>query len=235
MLSYALDSPFSQFAESLRAVKMAIDLRGLDKPNKAIGLTSALPNEGKSTLAVALARMIALGGGKVLLVDSDLRNPNLSRRLAPVATTGLVEAILGRTALADAIWRDPMTSLHFLPAVSLGRNAHTSDILASPQAEGLFRELRAAYDYVIVDLSPLTPVVDVRATSKLVDSYLFVVEWSRTKIDVAEHALSEARQVHDNVMGAILNKVNMKTMRRYNGYRGAYYGNRYYKRYGYAD
>ena len=88
---------------------------------------------------------------------------------------------------------------------------------------------------VIVDLSPLTPVVDVRATSKLVDSYLFVVEWSRTKIDVAEHALSEARQVHDNVMGAILNKVNMKTMRRYNGYRGAYYGNRYYKRYGYAD
>jgi succinoglycan biosynthesis transport protein ExoP len=235
MLSYVLDSPFSHFAESLRAIKMAIDLRGLDKPNKMIGLTSALPNEGKSTLAVSLARLIAQGGGKVILVDGDLRNPNLSRRLAPVAKTGLVEAILGKAALDDAIWRDPATSLHFLAAVSVARNAQTSDILSSPQAEALFRELRNTYDYVIVDLSPLAPVVDVRATSKLIDSYLFVVEWSRTKIDVAEHALGAARHVHDNVMGAILNKVDMKTMRRYDGYRDAYYGNRYYKRYGYAD
>ena len=235
MFAYALDSPFSHFAESLRAIKMAIDLRGLDKPNKMIGMTSSLPNEGKSTLAVALARLIAQGGGKVALVDGDLRNPNLSRRLAPVAKTGLVEAILGKAALDDAIWRDPKTSMHFLPAVSLARNAQTSDLLSSPQAETLFRELRSAYDYVIVDLSPLAPVVDVRATAKFINSYLFVVEWSHTKIDVAEQALGAARHVHDSVMGAILNKVNMKTMRRYDGYRGAYYGARYYKRYGYAD
>jgi len=235
MLSYVLDSPFSHFAESLRAVKIAIDLRGLDKPNKIIGMTSALHNEGKSTLAAALARLIAQGGSKVILVDGDLRNPNLTRRLAPVAKTGLVEAILGNAALDDTLWRDPATSLNFLPAVSLSRNAQTSDILSSPQAEALFRELRIAYDYVIVDLSPLAPVVDVRATSKFIDSYLFVVEWSRTKIDVAEKALGAARHIHDNVMGAILNKVNMKTMRCYDGYRGAYYGNRYYKRYGYSD
>jgi len=235
MLSYALDSPFSHFAESVRAIKMAIDLRGLDKPNKMIGMTSALPNEGKSTLSAALARLIAQGGGKVILVDGDLRNPNLSRRLTPVAKTGLVETILGKARLEEAIWRDPATTLHFLPAVSAARNAQTSDILSSPQAEALFRELRDAYDYVIVDLSPLAPVVDVRATSKFIDSYLLVVEWSRTKIDVAEHALGAARHIHENVMGAVLNKVNMKTMRRYDGYRGAYYGNRYYKRYGYAD
>ena len=235
MLSYVLDSPFSHFAESLRAVKMAIDLRGLDKPNKIIGMTSALPNEGKSTLSVALARLISQGGGKVILVDGDLRNPNLTKRLAQVAKTGLAEAILGKGTLEDAIWRDPATTLHFLPAVNFARNSQTSDILSSPQAEALFRGLRNSYDYVIVDLSPLAPVVDVRATSRFIDSYLFVVEWSRTKIDVAEHALGAARHVHDNVMGAILNKVNMKTMRRYDGYRGAYYGNRYYKRYGYAD
>jgi succinoglycan biosynthesis transport protein ExoP len=235
MLSYVLDSPFSHFAESLRAIKMAIDLRALDRPNKMIGLTSALPNEGKSTLAVGLARLMAQGGGKVILVDGDLRNPNLSKRLAPVAKTGLAEAILGKATLDDAIWRDAATTLHFLPAVNFARNAQTSDILSSPQAEALFRGLRNSYDYVIVDLSPLAPVVDVRATSKFIDSYLFVVEWSRTKIDVAEHALGAARHVHDNVMGAILNKVNMRTMRRYDGYRGAYYGNRYYKRYGYAD
>ena len=75
---------------------MAIDLRGLDKPNKVIGMTSALPNEGKSTLAIALARLISKGGGKVILVDGDLRNPVLSRLLTPVAETGVLEAILGK-------------------------------------------------------------------------------------------------------------------------------------------
>jgi succinoglycan biosynthesis transport protein ExoP len=235
MFSYVLDSPFSHFAESLRAIKMAIDLRGLDKPNKVIGLTSSLPNEGKSTLAISLARLISQGGGKVVLVDGDLRNPVLSKRLTPVAQTGVVEAILGKTKLEDAIWRDAATGLNFLPAVNFARNAQTSDILSSPQAEAIFRELRNAYDYVIVDLSPLAPVVDVRGTSKFIDSYLLILEWSRTKLDVVEHVLGAARHVHDNVMGAVLNKVNMKTMRRYDGYRGAYYGNRYYKRYGYAD
>ena len=88
---------------------------------------------------------------------------------------------------------------------------------------------------MIVDLSPLAPVVDVRGTSKFIDSYLFVIEWSRTRIDVAEHALAAARLVHDNVMGAVLNKTNLRGMRRYAGYHDAYYSNRYYKRYGYAD
>lgn len=235
LLSYALDSPFSHFAESLRAIKMAIDLRGLDKPNKVIGVTSALPNEGKSTLAAALARLISQGGAKVVLVDADLRNPALSKRLTPVAKTGVVEAILGKAKLEDTVWRDGAAGLSFLPAVSFARNSQTSDILSSPRAEALFRELGNSYDYVIVDLSPLAPVVDVRATSKFIDSYLFVVEWSRTKVDAAEHALGAARNIHDNIMGAVLNKVDLKTMRRYDGYRGAYYGNRDYKRYGYAD
>jgi len=231
LLSYALDSPLSHFAESLRAIKMAIDLRSLDKPNKTIGMTSALPNEGKSTLAAALARLMAQGDATVVLVDGDLRNPNLSRRLTPFAETGLVEAILGEVALGEAIWWDPMTSLHFLPAVGAARAGRTSDLLSSPQAEAVFRALRNAYDYVIVDLSPLALVVDVRATAKLIDSYLFVVEWSRTKIDTAERALSAARQIHGEVMGAVLNKVNLKAMRRYDGYRGARCG----KRYGYVD
>jgi succinoglycan biosynthesis transport protein ExoP len=235
MLSYVVDSPFSRFAEALRAVKVAIDLRGLDKPNTVIGLTSSLPNEGKSTLAAAMAHLIARSGSKVIFVDCDLRNPSVTKHLTPVAEVGVVEVIVGRVKLEDAIWTDTVTGLKFLPAAHVGRNSQTSELLSSPQAEALFAELRKTYDYVIVDLSPLAPVVDVRATSRFIDSYLLVVEWSRTKIDVAEHALGAARNVHDSVMGAILNKVNMKTMRRYEGYRGVYYGNRYYKRYGYSD
>ena len=66
----------------------------------------------------------------------------------------------------------------------------------------LFVRLRESYDYVIVDLSPIVPVVDVRATTHLVDSYVFVVEWGKTKIDVAEHALNSARGVYDNLVGS---------------------------------
>ena len=85
----------------------------------------------------------------------------------------------------------------------------------------LFDRLRATYDYVIVDLSPLAPVADVRAATHLVDSYLFVVEWGKTKIDVAERTLNAARGVYDNLLGVILNKVDLKRLRRYD--RNAYY------------
>ena len=88
---------------------------------------------------------------------------------------------------------------------------------------------------MIVDLSPLAPVVDVRAMTHLIDSFVFVVEWGRTKIDVAEHALRAAPGVHENLLGAVLNKADMNSLGRYEAYRGNYYYKRYYARYGYTD
>jgi succinoglycan biosynthesis transport protein ExoP len=78
-------------------------------------------------------------------------------------------------------------------------------------------------------------VVDVRATSNFVDSYIFVIEWGRTKIDVVEHALGAARGVYDNLLGVVLNKADINVLSRYESYRGKYYHNRYYARYGYTD
>jgi succinoglycan biosynthesis transport protein ExoP len=115
------------------------------------------------------------------------------------------------------------------------RVAHTSEILASEATKKLFERLREAYDYVVVDLSPLAPVVDVRATSNLVDSYIFVIEWGRTKIDVVKHTLGAARGVYDNLLGVVLNKADINVLSRYESYRGNYYQNRYYARYGYTD
>jgi succinoglycan biosynthesis transport protein ExoP len=88
---------------------------------------------------------------------------------------------------------------------------------------------------VIVDLSPLAPVVDVRVMTHLVDSFLFVVEWGRTKIDVAQLALSSARGVSNNLLGIVLNKADMKAFGRYANYHGNYYNNSDYGRYGYTD
>jgi succinoglycan biosynthesis transport protein ExoP len=235
ILSHVIDSPFSRFAESIRAIKVAIDLTGVTKANKVIGITSSLPNEGKSMIAAALAQLISQSGARVLLVDCDLRNPALSRKFTSRTGMGLIDVIAKHATLDEVIWTDPATKLSFLPTTTKGRLPHSSDLLASAQTQALFDRLREMYDYVVVDLSPLAPIVDVRATTKLVDSYLFLVEWGRTKIDVVEHVLSNAPEVYDNLLGVILNKADINLLSRYEGYRGKYYYNRYYARYGYTE
>lgn len=235
LLWHVVDAPFSRFTESVRAIKIASDLFGVSKSNKVIAVTSSLPNEGKSTIATALAQLTAHAGSRVIMLDCDLRNPAISRRLTPNASAGLLEVLAAKARLSDVIWTEPTTGLEFLPSVVKTRVAHSSEILASPATKELFDYLRGIYDYIIVDLSPLAPVVDVRTTSNLIDSYLFVIEWGRTRIDVVEHALNAARTVHENLLGVVLNKADVNVLSRYENYRGKYYYNRYYARYGYTD
>lgn len=231
-----IDSPFSRFSESMRAIKVAIDLNGVGKSCKVLGFTSSLPNEGKSTLSAALALLIAQAGGRVLLIDCDLRNPSLTRTLAPAAKAGLIEVISQKAAIEDVLWwSDPDSNLAFLPTVMKSRVAHTNEILASEATKQLFDELRQRYEYIIVDLSPLAPVVDVRTTAHLVNSYVCVIEWGCTKIDVVKKALDEASGVYEKLLGTILNKADISKLSRYEAHRGAYYDNKFYARYGYAE
>lgn len=169
------------------------------------------------------------------MVDCDLRNPSLTRKLAGQGKVGLLEVIANRASIEDVLWADTATGFEFLPAILPSRLSNSSEILGSEAMRKMFEELRAAFDYVIVDLSPLAPVVDVRVVTPLVDSFVFVAEWGRTKIDVAEHALANARGVYENLLGVVLNKANMNTFGRYQTHRHNYYYNRYYSRYGYTD
>ncbi len=211
-LSYATKSPFSRFAESVRAIKVAIDLASnkTGKTNRVIGICSSLPNEGKSTVATNLAQLTAMSGARTILVDCDLRNPSLSRILAPDAKVGILEVLAGTATMDQVLRRDPVTNLAFIPIVMKTRMANSSEILPSEQMKNLFDVLRQHFDYVIVDFPPLAPVVDVRATAHLIDFYLFVVEWGGTKIDVAQHALMSASGVYDQTLGVVLNKANMQ-------------------------
>ncbi|WP_246791341.1 polysaccharide biosynthesis tyrosine autokinase [Bradyrhizobium commune] len=232
---YSINAPFSRFAESLRSIKLATDLSNFGTPRKVVGITSALPNEGKSTVSEALAQTTAQSGLRTLLVDGDLRNPSLTHRLAGSANAGLIEVVFGKADLKDVLWIDPQTNLHFLPCVATSRFSNSSDLLASPQMEKFFQHLREQYDRVILDLSPLAPVIDVRATGSLADSYILVIEWANSKIDVIERVLKETPLVSERMLGATLNKVNLAAMSRYDSNSGGYYRNQYYKRYGYVD
>ncbi len=223
------DAPFSYFAESVRSIKATADLAGAGKSVKVIGLTSAVPNEGKSTIAASLAQAIAQSGSRVILVDCDLRNPSLSASLGPVAELGLVEVISGKAALHEVIWSESGTGMDFLPTVMKSRFAQTNEILASEATRKLFDKLRLIYDYVVVDLSPLAPVVDVRATANLVDTYVFVIEWGRTRTSVVRRTLEAAPSIADSLLGVVLNKTDLKLLRRYDAHLSNYSERGYYR------
>jgi succinoglycan biosynthesis transport protein ExoP len=230
-----VDAPISRFAESIRAIKIAADLNGSVNGSKVLAFTASLPNEGKSTVATALAQSIANVGGRVVLLDADLRNPGLSRKLVPEAKTGLLEVLANQVMIKDALCVDPDTRLVFLPAVVNERMAHSSEVLACEATKILFERLRQSYEYIIVDLPPLAPVVDVRAMTHLVDSFVFVIEWGRTKIDVVERALRMAPGVYGNLLGVVLNKADLNLLGRYESHCRDYVYNRHYARYGYVD
>jgi succinoglycan biosynthesis transport protein ExoP len=216
-----LESPSSPYAEAVRSIKLIVDLNSKAKHTKTIGVTSCLPNEGKSSVAAAVAALIAQGGARVILVDCDLHQCSLSHELTPAASAGFLDVVAGKVDLADAVWSDPTTGMAFLSAGRRMPNA--TEILASDAAESLFEMLQIKYDYVIVDLAPLAAGVDVRATLGLVDSYVLVIEWGVTKIDAVQYALRHAPGVQANIVGAVLNKVNMAAMGRYDSYGANYY------------
>jgi polysaccharide biosynthesis transport protein len=215
-----IDAPACEYAEAIRSIKLTLDMNSQANA-KIIGLTSCLPSEGKSTLAVAMATLIAQSGARAILVDCDVRHSSISRLLAPNASTGLLDVVAGTVDLADAVWTDATTQLEFLPVG--GSVANATELLASRAAKSLFDTLQIKYDYVIVDLAPLVANMDVRATSGFIDSYLLVIEWGSTKIDAVQYALRHAPGVHANIVGAVLNKVDMAAMGRYDSYGANYY------------
>jgi succinoglycan biosynthesis transport protein ExoP len=223
--------PLSVFTEALRALKLALDLNRLVKTNNIIGFTSSLPNEGKSTIAGALAQLMSLGGARCLLVDGDLRNPTLSRQLARDAQAGLLEVLSGKFPLEDVLWKDSSTNLTFLPMVARSRLTNTSDILASAAVQQFFAKLRESYDYVIVDFSPISPVVDVRATAQWVDAYVYIIEWGVTKPDLVQYALKNAPELRENILGVVLNKVDLNVLKRYGSKYKDYLSEKYIGRY----
>jgi len=211
----ATQKPLSHFAESIRFINLAVDQALSFTSSKVVGVTSTLPNEGKTTIAAAISALTAQRGKRVIVVDCDLRNPSLSRRLTPEARCGLVDVITGRCSLSEAIWHDSKTNLAFLPLVTEPASLCTGDILLTEGTEALFEELRRKYDYVIVDLPPVNPVVDVRTTTPWIDGFLLVIEWGRTKMDMVQQALHLAPDVREALIGAVLNKTDMRAIRRY--------------------
>ena len=229
-----LDDPFSHFSEGLRSIKTALDILALTHPIKTLGVISAMPGEGKSTIAVNLANLIAAGGRSTLLIDGDMRNPQLSRLLSPDAKIGLVELIAGKIAFPKVMRAISQSTLRFVPTVLQQRIANTADLLASDQMRTVLGEAKGVFDQVVIDLPPLGPISDARAMSPLIDAFVVVANWGHTRFEVLEDAIGNFGIAADKVVGVVLNKVDYNELRDMDAYSHGYYYNKNYAKYGYA-
>jgi succinoglycan biosynthesis transport protein ExoP len=228
IMRYSLDNPLSNYAEVLRGIKLAADLTLPGPQPKVIGVVSILPHEGKSTVAKNLGSLLAHQGARTALIDADLRNPGLTRSVAPDADAGLLQAALDGASVGGLLHFELESNLAFLPVVLQRRLPHASEFLASAGMRSVLRQVRQEFDWVVLDLPPLGPVVDARAIVDQVDAFVLVVEWGRTTRRLVRTALDADRQIRDKCIGVVFNKVNLKELKLYEAYGSkAYYSGEY--------
>jgi succinoglycan biosynthesis transport protein ExoP len=218
LMRYGRLHPLSAFAETLRSVSVTADVALVGHRPKTIGVVSSLPGEGKSTVAANLAQLLASQGSRTLLVDGDLRNPDLTKNLAPTAERGLIEAIAQERPVDQLLWTDPESKLAFLPTAAKSPVSHSAQLLMSQETDTLLSSFGGQFDYIIVDLPPIAPVVDVKAFAPRVDAFVFVIEWGRTSRRVARSILDAQPVVLEKCLGAVLNKVDLTRLKLYRAY-----------------
>ena len=133
--------------------------------------------------------------------------------------------VIGEKTVAEVGYVEPESGLVVIPAVVHRRTTNSSELLSSEAMKRFLRALEQRFDYVFLDLPPVGPVIDVRASADLIDSFLFVVEWGKTERSLVRATLDTEREVYDKCLGVILNKVDEAKFRLYEGtaYRNYYY------------
>lgn len=233
--NYVVTNPLSSFAETLRSAKIAIDFQVGTKKPKVIGIVSILPSEGKSTLSVNFAELLASQGARTLLIDGDLRNPGATRLLGRNASEGIVEVVRDGAFLPGALLFNAETKLAFLPAVVKHRVPFSAELLSSQGMDNLLNQASENFDYIVIDLPPLGPVVDARAIASKVDCFVLVIEWGVTSRKAVRNELAKNGVVVEKCVGAILNKVDSSKSKLYESYGSSEYYSYRYKSYYHED
>jgi len=198
-------SPLSMFAESVRRIRVAIDQNLFQRQGATedgaggtvIMVSSALPNEGKSTMALSLARTYALSGKRTLIIDCDLRKPSLNRHLGLDPSTAFVDYL--RAAVDTSGSLPKLTALDSstgLMVILGGRrsNIPTDQLFMSGEMAKLIATARRNFDYIILDTPPVEPVVDGLYLARYVDVIAFVIKWAATPQSSAKRAVASLRK-----------------------------------------
>jgi exopolysaccharide transport family protein len=223
LMHYIADEPNSVFAEAVRAVRLSVQRAARTRPMQTVMVTSAIDGEGKTTLAANLALSYAMLGARTLLVEGDLRNPEMTRSLCPRARFGILDVALGRASLRQAIVSDPTIPLSVLPAPMSDHAPVSSEFVFSNAIGVILNELRRHYDMIVIDAPPLIPLVDSAALGEHADGIVLTVGWDRTPEEVVVRALGQLSSLQDRLLGTVLTRVDLRRMSRYDCYYSAAY------------
>ncbi|BBY63010.1 polysaccharide biosynthesis tyrosine autokinase [Mycolicibacterium helvum] len=197
----AFDAENSGVAEAFRKLRTNLQFLAVDNPPRLIVITSSSPSEGKSTTAINIALALAEAEHNVLLIDGDMRRPRLAKYLDLVGSVGFSTVLSGGAPLAEVLQKTRFPRLTVLTAGPTPPNP--SELLASMAAKNLLGEVRAQFDYVIVDTSPLLAVTDGAILAANADGALVVARFGHTKREQLTHAIGSLNDVGAAVLGAV--------------------------------
>lgn len=220
------DSTPFEVREAYRLLRANIQFLCPHDGCKVICMTSSVAHEGKSSVSFNLASVIASSNAKVLLLDADLRASHIQESLGIKSRTGLSDVLAGlnvKEDYSDIIHRvDEFPGLDIILAGKVPPNP--SELLASDRMTRLLDDLKARYDYIIIDGTPLCLVADMLVLSPYIDGYLVVVRAEMTNKKMLNNTVSIIKRINGKVLGFILTRKKVKKSKHYGDYYGSYYG-----------
>src|SRR5258708_20972880 len=211
----------SPHAEASRLVRTNILFSQKDPQLNTITIVSGGAGEGKSTTTFNLATVFAQNGQRVLIVDSDLRRPSIHKILKVSNAIGLTNYLLKQNTLEEVIQTTTLPTLDFMPSGKLPSSS--MGVLSSAQMKELIRELKRRYDWVFFDSPPIMGVSDASILASEVDMVLQVIQYRRYPQPMTIRAKQMIEKVGGNLLGIVLNNINMASDENYYYYSGYYY------------
>jgi capsular exopolysaccharide synthesis family protein len=221
-------APESSLAEAFKNIRTGIVFSAPPENLKVILVTSTIPSEGKTLVSVNLAATTALDGNKVLLIDADMRRPTIHNTFKVENTVGLSNYLTRDVPLENVMNKTFIDNLTFINAGPTPPNP--SGLLSSFRMEQLLKEAKEKFDRIVIDAPPLVGVSDSLILSKLVSGTLLVIRFGTASRDVIARAKQCLQEVNSNIIGVVLNDVNIEKEVYYSKY--YHYYSRYYAKYG---
>ena len=207
--------PKSITAESYRSLRTNIQYSSIDKQVKTLVVTSSNAGEGKSTVSGNLAYTFFQSGKRVLIIDCDLRKPSLHRKFNVSNEVGLTDVLVGTSEL-NKVMKKIDDNLYLLTTGTLPPNP--AEIIGSNTMENFLDECKINFDYIILDTPPILPVTDSKLLAIKADATVLVVRSEISKSKHVSQAFKELEKVNANVIGTILNDVEMHSEKLYYDY-----------------
>lgn len=214
--------------EAFKALRSNIEFCGDDI--RVITITSCMAHEGKSSVAMELAKSFAEAGNMTLLIDADMRKSILvGRYKTGVVKYGLSHCLIGKTPFMEAVCETNVSNLHVLFSGPVPPNP--SELLGSKKFAEMLQEMKKSFSYIIIDTPPLGSVIDAAVVAKICDGTVLVIENNAISYRFAQKIVAQLDKAGSRILGVALNKINMRG-KGYYGHYGKYYGRYYGKYYG---